>query len=443
MSTRRKFLKTAALTSAGVTIGMPAIGKNIMGANRRINVATFGVNSRGMSLTETFAKTKDSFVLGIGDVDTRAVAKAQKAVYEITQKRPQGNQDFRRFLDDPDVDAVAIATPDHWHAPMAIMALEAGKHVYLEKPCSHNPQEGEWLVAKQQQSGKLVQMGNQTRSSVTLNKIVKEIKEGTAIGRAYAGKAWYANTREGIGQREKTYRPEWLDWELWQGPAPHRPYESNIVHYKWHWYWDYGTGELLNNGTHEIDMCRWALGVGYPNKVTSSGGRFHYDDAWEAFDTQDVAYEFPENKMISWHGRSCNGMPMWQRGRGSMIYGTEGTVLMDRQGFWVYDLKGKEVRSEMEAGNSVSMNIQGGGNLDNLHITNFISAINSGEKLNSPIDDANPSVTICHLGNIAQRTSGALRTDPTNGKPLDNPAAMKLWGREYEPGWRKKLEVKG
>ncbi|MEM9931298.1 MAG: Gfo/Idh/MocA family oxidoreductase, partial [Bacteroidota bacterium] len=393
MSTRRKFLKTAALTGAGVTIGMPAIGKNIIGANRRINVAAFGVNSRGNQLTKTFAKTKDSFVLGIGDVDRRAVEKTQKAIYEITGKRPQGNQDFRRFLDDPDVDAVAIASPDHWHAPMAIMALEAGKHVYLEKPCSHNPQEGEWLVAKQKQTGKMVQMGNQTRSSITLNKIVKEIQDETVIGRAYAGKAWYANTRKGIGEREKTYRPAWLDWELWQGPAPHRPYESNIVHYKWHWYWDYGTGELLNNGTHEIDMCRWALGVGYPNKVTSSGGRFHYDDAWEAFDTQDVAYEFDDNKMISWHGRSCNGLPYWNRGRGAMIFGTEGSVLMDRQGYWVYDLKGKEIRSEKEAGKSVSMNIQGGGSLDNLHITNFISAINSGEKLNSPIDDANPSVT--------------------------------------------------
>ncbi|WP_020569909.1 Gfo/Idh/MocA family protein [Neolewinella persica] len=439
MSTRRKFIKTAALTGAGLTVGMPAIGKNIPGANRRLNVAVFGTNGRGNELARTFAKAKDSFVLGIGDVDTRAVAKTQKAIYEITRERPRGNQDFRRFLDDRDVDAVVIATPDHWHAPMAIMALEAGKHVYVEKPCSHNPQEGEWLVAKQKQTGKLVQMGNQTRSSVTLNKIVKEIQEESVIGRAYAGNAWYANTRAGIGRREPTYRPEWLDWELWQGPAPRRKYATNIVHYNWHWDWDYGTGELLNNGTHEIDMCRWALGVRYPNKITSTGGRFHFDDDWEAYDTQDVGFEFPENKMISWHGRSCNGMPKYDRGRGSIIYGTEGTVIMDRAGYWVYDLKGKEIRSEKEAGNNVSMGTSGGGSLTDGHAANFISAINSGEQLNSPIDDANPSVTMCHLGNIAQRTTGTLHLDPKDGRPINNPEAMKLWGREYEKGWKPKV----
>ncbi|TXF88387.1 twin-arginine translocation signal domain-containing protein [Neolewinella aurantiaca] len=438
MSTRRKFLKTAALTGAGLTIGAPAIGKNILGANRRVNVAMFGVNGRGGALTKTFAKATDSWIHGIGDVDSRAVEKTQKAVYDLKGHRPTGNQDFRRFLDDRDVDAVVIATPDHWHAPMAIMALEAGKDVYLEKPCSHNPQEGEWLVAKQKKTGKLVQMGNQTRSSVTLNKIVKEIKEGL-IGEAYAGKAWYANTRGGIGSPKKTYRPEWLNWELWQGPAPRKDYHEGYVHYNWHWYWDYGTGEILNNGTHEIDMCRWALGVDYPTRVTSSGGRFHFNDGWEAFDTQNVGYEFADKKTINWEGRSCNGMPFWNRGRGSLIHGTEGTVLMDRQGYWVYDLKGKEIRKEMEAAKSVSMDVRGGGGLDDLHIRNFISAINSGEALNSPIDDANTSVTICHLGNIAQRTTGSLDLDPKTGKPLNNPAALELWGREYEKGWTPKV----
>lgn len=438
MSTRRKFIKSAALTGAGLAIGAPAIGKNIIGANRRVNVAVFGVNSRGGALANSFAKATDSWVYGIGDVDIRAVEKTQKAVSEISGKKPMGNQDFRRFLDDRDVDAVVIATPDHWHAPMAIMALEAGKDVYLEKPCSHNPQEGEWLVAKQKQTGKLVQMGNQTRSSVTLNKVVKEIHEGL-IGTAYAGKAWYANTRGTIGFPEKSYRPEWLNWDLWQGPAPRKEYHSGYVHYNWHWYWDYGTGELLNNGTHEIDMCRWALGVDYPNKVTSTGGRYHFKDGWEAYDTQLVGYEFPENKTINWEGRSCNGMNLWKSGRGSMVHGTEGTIHMNRAGYRLYDLKGKEIRQEKEADASVSMDIRGGGGLDDLHIQNFISAINSGEKLNSPIDDANTSVTICHLGNMAQRTTGVLNIDTATGKPIDNPAAMALWEREYAEGWKPKV----
>jgi len=439
MPTRRKFIKTAALTGAGLTVGAPAIGKNILGANRRVNVAVFGVNGRGGGLTKTFAKATDAWIYGIGDVDARAVEKTQKAVYDLKSHRPKGNQDFRRFLDDRDVDAVVIATPDHWHAPMAIMALEAGKDVYLEKPCSHNPQEGEWLVAKQKKTGKLVQMGNQTRSSVSLNKIVKSIQEETVIGKAYAGKAWYANTRGSIGFPKKTFRPEWLDWDLWQGPAPRKDYHEGYVHYNWHWYWDYGTGELLNNGTHEIDMCRWALGVDYPNKVTSSGGRYHFDDGWEAYDTQLVGYEFPEGKTINWEGRSCNGMNLWNGGRGSMIFGTEGTVHMNRQGYTVYDLKGKQVSNEKESAKSVDMDVRGGGGLDDLHIRNFISAINSGEELNSPIEDANTSVTICHLGNIAQRTSGSLHLDTKTGKPIGNPDALALWGREYAKGWKPRV----
>jgi len=439
MSTRRKFIKTAALTGAGLTAGFPAIGNSILGANSRVNVAAIGVNGRGASLAGTFAKAKDCRVTAVADVDTRAIQKLRKELTAAGHKKPKANQDFRRFLDDRDVDAVMIATPDHWHAPMAIMALEAGKDVYVEKPCSHNPQEGEWLVAKQKKTGKLVQMGNQTRSSVSLNKIIKEIHDESAIGKAYAGKAWYANTRGSIGFRKETFRPEWLNWDLWQGPAPHIPYESGLVHYDWHWYWDYGTGELLNNGTHEIDMCRWALGVNYPNKVTSTGGRYHFDDGWEAYDTQVVGYEFPEGKTINWEGRSCNGMGLWNGGRGSMIFGTEGTVHMNRQGYTVYDLKGKEVRKERENAKSVDMDVRGGGGLDDLHIRNFISAINSGEELNSPINDANTSVTICHLGNMAQRTTGLINVDPETGMPVDNPEAMALWEREYEKGWKPRI----
>ncbi|MEM6770305.1 MAG: Gfo/Idh/MocA family oxidoreductase, partial [Bacteroidota bacterium] len=277
MPTRRKFIRNAALTGAGLTAGLPAYSNSIIGANSRVNVAVFGTNSRGANLTGTFARAKDCVVGGIGDVDIRAVEKAQKVVTDAGGKKPMGNQDFRRFLDDRDIDAVVIATPDHWHAPMAMMALEAGKHVYLEKPCSHNPHEGDMLVAKQKKTGKLVQMGNQTRSSASLNRIVKEIHDGL-IGKAYAGKAWYAASRGSIGNGKPTYIPDWLDWELWQGPAPRQEYTDNMVHYNWHWFFKYGTGELLNNGTHEIDMCRWALGVDYPTQVTSHGGRYHFDD---------------------------------------------------------------------------------------------------------------------------------------------------------------------
>ena len=407
---------------------------SIIGANRRINVASFGTNGRGIALTEAFARHTDARVIGIGDVDTRAIEKGQKAVTDQGGKTPRGDQDFRRFLDDKDVDAVVIATPDHWHAPMAIMALQAGKQVYVEKPCSHNPAEGNMLVAAQKKYGHVVQMGNQTRSSVTLNKIIKEIHDGL-IGTAYAGKAWYSNHRSGIGKGQVADVPEWLDWELWQGPAPREAYKDNVVHYNWHWFYKWGTGELLNNGTHEIDICRWALDVDYPNKVSSTGGRFHFKDDWEWYDTQVVGYEYDSGKTINWEGRSTNGLQFWNRGRGAFIHGTEGSVLLDRDGFVVYDLKGQEIRKEVEEGESVSMGTSGGGALDERHINNFIQAINGDVALNSPIEDANISVTTCHLGNMAQRTGRTLAVNPATGMPEGSSAAMALWSREYAKGW--------
>ena len=433
MTNRRKFIKQATLAGAGLGLGLPAYSQ-VKGANDRVNVAVFGTNSRGNYLAGTFAGAKDCEVMGIGDVDKRAIEKGQKTVMDKSGKMPGGEQDFRRYLDNKDVDAVVIATPDHWHAPMAMMALDAGKHVYVEKPCSHNPAEGEMLVAKQGKTGLKVQMGNQTRSSVTLNKIVSEIHDGL-IGEAYAGKAWYSARRGGIGEHDFTAVPEWLDWDLWQGPAPRQDFDALLVHYNWHWFWKYGTGELLNNGTHEVDLCRWALGVEFPEQVTSSGGRYAFDDAWEAYDTQQASFRFPGDKEIHWDGRSCNAMPQWERGRGAMIFGTTGTVLMDRNGFVEYDLGGKQIREEKEAGTSISMDTTGGGNLDELHIGNFIRGINADEALNSEVADANPSVTICHLGNIAQRTASVLNCDPATGRILHNPGAMALWQRQYERGW--------
>ena len=243
MANRRKFIRTTALAAAGLGLGLPSAcaSPRVMGANRRVNAAVFGTNGRGLGLASTFSQATDCNVIGIGDVDTRAIEKGQKAVVDAGGERPKGDQDFRRFLDDKDVDLVVIATPDHWHAPMAIMALEAGKAVYVEKPCSHNPAEGDLLVAAQEKYGHLVQMGNQTRSSVTLNKIVKEIHDGL-IGTAYAGKAWYANTRGPIGRGNLAEAPEWLDWNLWQGPAPRQTYQDNVVHYNWHWFFKWGTG---------------------------------------------------------------------------------------------------------------------------------------------------------------------------------------------------------
>ena len=240
-----------------------------------------------------------------------------------------------------DVDAITIATPDHWHAPMAILGLQAGKHVYVEKPCSHNPGEGALLVRAQQKYGKLVQMGTQQRSSPHTIEIVEKIHNGL-VGRAYFAKAWYNNTRKSIGVGKDAAVPATLDWDLWQGPAPRRAYKDNVQPYNWHWFRVWGTGETLNNGTHEVDVCRWALGVDLPNRVTASGGRYAYKDDWQFYDTLTTSFEY-DDKMVAWENTCCNGMAYFNRGRGSLIEGTTGTVLVDRDGYEIYDLKGKKV----------------------------------------------------------------------------------------------------
>jgi len=437
MITRKQFIKTTTKGMAGVTLASTfpiSAFANVLGSNNRLNVAVMGVNSRGGYLAVKFAEAENVKISWICDVDQRAIDKTIQAVNEKYGYEPKGEKDIRKVLEDKDLDILVIAAPDHWHAPASIMALQAGKHVYVEKPCSHNPREGELLVEAQKKYGKLVQMGNQQRSSYESIEAVKLIKEGI-IGKAYYGKAWYANTRGTIGRGVPAPVPDWLDWDLFQGPAPRTEFRDNIVHYNWHWFWNWGTGEILNNGTHELDICRWALDVDYPVKVSSNGGRYHYKDDWEFYDTQIANYDFAGGKSINWEGRSCNGTPFHNRGRGSIIYGTEGTAIIDRNGYEFYD-KSNQLIKEAKAGtDNATMNIVGGGDLEKLHIGNFINAIRSGEKLNSPIDEGNKSVTICQLGNIAQEMGRSLEIDYSNGRIVNDKKAMKMWGRKYEKGW--------
>ena len=224
---------------------------------------------------------------------------------------PATDRDFRNILAVKDIDAITIATPDHWHAPMAIAALQAGKNVYVEKPCSHNPAEGVLLVQAQQRFKKLVQMGTQRRSSPLYIDIIGRIHDGL-LGRPYYAKAWYSNTRKSIGTGKPAPVPATLDWDLWQGPAPRVAYRDNVQPYNWHWFKTWGTGEALNNGTHEVDVCRWALGVDSPKRITSSGGRYQFKDDWQFYDTLVTSFEY-EDKLISWECKSCNGMKLMGR----------------------------------------------------------------------------------------------------------------------------------
>lgn len=438
---RRTFLRTTAAAGAGlgVSAGLPtaaAPGPAILSGspNQRLVVAVMGVNSRGNELARSFARQPNAEVAYVADVDSRAVEKTVAAVDETQGGKPRGVTDFREALDDPDLDALVIAAPDHWHAPAAILGLKAGKHVYVEKPCGHNPREGELLVEAQKKYNRVVQMGNQQRSGADTIEAIQYIWDG-GIGRPYMGRSWYANARGPIGYGKPAPVPDWLDYELWQGPAPRTPYRDNVVHYNWHWFWRWGTGESCNNGAHEIDICRWALGVDYPLRVQSSGGRYHYSDDWEFYDTQLISFDFEDEKTITWEGRSCNPFRIHDRGRGSAIHGTEGTVVIDRNGYDVYDLDNELVREVRSGDDEATMDTTGGGGLTDTHVANFLGAIRNEAEQSSPIDEGHKSVLLCHLGNIAQETGETLYCDQRNGRVIGNTNAMNYWSREYEPGW--------
>lgn len=279
-------------------------------------------------------------------------------------------------------------------------------------------------------------MGNQRRSFPNMQQAIKEIHEGL-IGKTTFGRAWYDNKRGPIGVGKNIPVPEWLDYELWQGPAPRRPFRDNLVHYNWHWFWHWGTGEALNNGTHEIDVCRWALNVDWPTRVTSNGGRYHFQDDWETPDTQVIAWDYAEGKTITWEGRSCVPNPVEGKERGVMVYGTEGAALLDGNSYTVFDKKNKVVKTitETTTADPTDTLSASGIDLDRLHMRNFIDGIRSAKPVNSPIAEAHKSVAMLHLGNIAWRVSRELHCDPSNGHIRNDDDASKLWRRDYEPGW--------
>jgi len=449
---RRNFLKQAGVASLGLSMAGfasspagaaetgAASAHRKVGPNDKITVAVIGTNGRGLAHIDCLAGLPGAEIAYICDVDDRAIAKGLKAAAKHQANEPKGLKDFRKALEDKSLDAVTIATPDHWHAPMAILALAAGKHVYVEKPCSQNPYEGELLVEAVHRSGGVLQMGNQRRSFPNMQKAIAAIHEGK-IGKAYFARAWYDNHRGSIGHGKAAPVPEWLDYELWQGPAPRRPFRDNLIHYNWHWFWHWGTGEALNNGTHEVDVCRWALGVDWPVRVSSNGGRYQFQDDWETPDTQVIGWDFAQGKTLSWEGRSCNGFPVENLERGSLIYGTEGTALLDSNSYTFFDKKKKviEQAKENESVDPTDTVSASGIGLDRLHVANFLECIRTGSRPNSPIEEGHKSVTLLHLGNIAWRVGRELHCDPADGHIQNDPEAMKLWRRDYEPGWEPKV----
>ena len=435
MISRRGFLEGLAVGAAGAAIRSTAKSyAQISGSNDRLNFAIMGLNGRGYAhLSALKNNSKSARVAYVCDVDQKILDKFSAEAQKELGYAPATAGDFRKVLESKDVDVITIATPDHWHAPMAVLGLQAGKHVYVEKPSSHNPREGELLVQAQQKYGKLVQVGDQQRSSPHTIKIIKQIHDGL-IGRAYFAKAWYVNTRKSMGTGKEVPVPEWLNWDLWQGPAPRSAYKDNIHPYNWHWLRRFGTGEALNNGTHEVDICRWALQADYPDRVTSAGGRYQYKDDWEFYDTLVTCFEYPD-KTLTWEGRSCQGMKIYGRDRGSTIHGTTGTVLVDREGYEIYDAGGKKVDEFKTGHENSTSDLLSRDSMTDAHFENLINAIRNREALHSPIAVGNVSVTILQLSNIAWFVNRDLHLDTKTGHILNDAEAMKMWAREYEKGW--------
>ena len=438
---RRNFIRNASLTGAGITVlNFPIFGQKA--PSNKVVLGIMGLNGRGSYLAKSYASLPNVEIAYLCDIEDGAIKNGFDAL-KAAPLKPVLVHDIRELVKKKDFDALVVAAPDHWHTPAGILGATHGKHVYVEKPCGQNPAEGDMLAQTMEQTGRLIQMGNQRRSMPTLIQAVKEVRSGI-IGSPYMAKAWYANSRKTIGTGTVIPVPATLDWNLWQGPAPRKDYKSNLVHYNWHWFWHWGTGEACNNGTHEIDCCRWFLGVDYPSKVNSAGGRYAFKDDWQTPDTQVASFEFGSEKTITWESRSCNLYGVEGAGRGFIIYGTGGTLVNLGGGdYKIFDPANKlvkEIRPETAA--DPTNPISATGNLDLYHFQNFVDSIRGVATLNSQVTEAKKSVLLCHLANISQRTGNSLHCDPATGRILNDPMADALWGREYEKGWMPDVQAK-
>jgi predicted dehydrogenase len=427
---------------AGVAQGFTAKSYNrIIGANDRLNVALMGCGRRVSAYYDALKNKNNNVDLAyICDVMKKQREKVGKDLSGKVEGNAKLVADIHDVWNDKSVDAIFNATPDHWHAPGTWMAMQAGKHVYIEKPCSHNPREGELLVAFQQKYGKVIQMGNQQRSAKESQEIIGEIHKGV-IGDVYKALAFYSNSRGAVPIEKKAPVPDGLDWELWQGPAPHRAYTDNTWDYNWHWYgWHWGTAETGNNATHELDVARWALQATYPEKVEVEAAKRHFaNDGWVMYDTMDATFRFPGNKIIQWDGKSRSGYNTYGSDRGTIIYGSEGTVFVNRNGYTLFDRMGKKVRDSKSTGNEAGTALGGGGDMTDAHVANFFNVIRGKEtKLNSPIEEGAISQMMCHYANISYRIGKSFQVNTQNGHILDKDG-MKLWDRQYEKGWEPKL----
>jgi predicted dehydrogenase len=315
--------------------------------------------------------------------------------------------------------------------------MKSGMHVYVEKPSSCTMEENELLVKAANKYSKVVQMGNQQRSSAHTQQVIQKIHNG-AIGQAYKAIAFYSNGRGEVPHQKKSSIPEGLDWNLWQGPAVHREYTSETWDYNWHWYgWNYGTAEMGNNATHELDVARWALNVNFPKMVEVESDKRHFvNDGWEMYDTMLARFSFEDNKVIEWDGKSRNAYNTYGSGRGVIIYGTEGSVFVNRGHYKLFDRNGKLVEEVSSGGKEGGVTLGGGGDMSTLHVMNFFETIRGKSSLNAPIADANISMAMVHYANVSSRIKQNFEVDDVKGT-MFNRDAMEHWGKPYQESWKK------
>lgn len=424
---RREFLGQAAGTvaAAAVTSGIAAAASS----DDTLTVALIGCGGMGGNHLKLLSERKDVHIAYLCDVDADRLAHAIKTVEAAGKPAPKPVKDLRTVLDDKQVDAVWLPMPDHWHAPATILACAAGKHVYVEKPCSHNVREGRLMLEAARKHNRVVQVGTQSRSTPHIQQAVQRLREG-AIGEVLVAKAWNSQLRGNIGHRQPSAPPAQLDYDLWVGPAPMRPYQSNLLPGIWRFWHDFGAGDIGNDGVHDIDIARWGLGVdAHPSTVAALGSKFFFDDDQQFADTMYCVFEYPGNGQLGQKRQLIYEQRDWspyvQEGyeNGNAFYGTKGMLILGKgSGYHLYAARNKLVEK-----------VDGTFSLP-AHHQNFLDCIRSGKRPNADIAEGHLSATLAHLGNIACRVSRTLNFDPSTERITNDTEADALLKRAYRPG---------
>ncbi len=433
---RRDFHKSAALGVASLAMSAGAAAPRVLDANERLSIGLIGAGGMGQANLRDFLHT--------GQVDCLAVADPYEpnldAAVLLTNGAAKRYKDFREILDRKDIDAVIIATPDHWHAIPMIMACDAGKDVYVEKPLSHTLAEGRRMVEAATRSKRVVQVGTQQRSGEHFQKAVELVRSGK-IGKVTLAETWIHGNQypEGIGNPPDTDAPPWFDYNLWLGPAPYRPYNRNRTLYNFRWFWDYSGGILTDWGTHLLDVVHWAMGVEAPRTIQATGGKFLLDDNRETPDTLEVLYEYPASPesgkefLVRFSNRVANGHGPDGHTYGIQFYGTDGTLFIDRSGYTLWPEPAR-VGPERVATSSV---IKGEGSAQHYpHVLNFLDCVRSRQKTNSDVETTHRSTSAGLLGVISYKLGRKLAWDAEREEFPGDTEANKLLSKEYRKPWR-------